>query len=120
LLLQSFFAFGISISNHHNHRQHPNQSHTHTKDSFYEYMLKLWLQGGKTEDKYRDMYDEAIEGMHNVLLQHSNSPAKLAYIAKKMSGKNGKLVHEFEHLECFMGGEYGCACTCSDMLVCST
>jgi hypothetical protein len=29
-------------------------------------------------------------------------------------------VHEFEHLECFMGGEYGCACTCSDMLVCST
>lgn len=73
-------------------------------DSFYEYMLKLWLQGGKTEDKYRDMYDEAIEGMHNVLLQYSNSPAKLAYIAKKMSGKNGKLVHEFEHLECFMGG----------------
>ena len=26
-------------------------------DSAYEYMLKLWLQSGKTEDKYRRMYD---------------------------------------------------------------
>ena len=24
-------------------------------DSFYEYLLKAWLQGGKTEPKYRDM-----------------------------------------------------------------
>ena len=31
-------------------------------DSFYEYMLKLWLQGGKTEPKFREMYDESIQG----------------------------------------------------------
>ena len=71
-------------------------------DSFYEYMLKLWLQGGKTEQKYRDMYDEAIEGMHNILLQKSNSPAKLSYIAK-LNGN--RYDHSFGHLECFMGGE---------------
>ncbi len=24
-------------------------------DSFYEYLLKVWLQGGRTETKYRKM-----------------------------------------------------------------
>lgn len=69
-------------------------------DSFYEYMLKLWLQSGKTETKYRDAYDEAIEGMHNLLLRYS-SPNKLAYLVK-IAGR--RIIHEFEHLECFMGG----------------
>ena len=72
-------------------------------DSFYEYMLKLWLQGGKTESKYREMYDESIEGMHKVLLQYS-VPSGLAYLAKKSKYRSKILVHEFEHLECFMGG----------------
>jgi hypothetical protein len=66
-------------------------------------MLKLWLQGGKTEDVYREMYDEAIEGMHKTLIQRSKSSAKLTYIAKLNS--NGRLIHEFEHLACFMGGK---------------
>ena len=73
-------------------------------DSFYEYMLKLWLQGGKTESKYREMYDEAIEGMHDVLLQYS-SPSGLAYLVKKNKLRTKVLIHEFEHLECFMGGK---------------
>ncbi len=66
-------------------------------------MLKLWLQGGKTEDVYREMYDEAIEGMHKTLIQRSKSSAKLTYIA--ILNSNGRLIHEFEHLECFMGGK---------------
>ena len=32
-------------------------------DSFYEYLLKLWLQGGKKEDWLRAMYDKAIDGV---------------------------------------------------------
>jgi len=70
-------------------------------DSFYEYMLKLWLQSGKTEPKYRDAYDEAIEGLHNLLLRYS-SPNNLAYLVKI---DNRRTIHEFEHLECFMGGK---------------
>lgn len=69
-------------------------------DSFYEYMLKVWLQGGKTEDMYREMYDESIEGMHEQLLQKS-SPSGLTYIADK--NKN-KMDHKMDHLVCFMGG----------------
>jgi len=87
-------------------------------DSFYEYMLKLWLQGGKTEWKYRDMYDESIEGMHKVLLQYT-SKSQLAYIAqrddpsfrkskgttKSVHRATFRLIPDMEHLACFMGGE---------------
>lgn len=69
-------------------------------DSFYEYMLKCWLQGGKTEPLYREMYDKAIQGMHDELLQTSE-PSGLVYIADKNSGRIDK---KMDHLVCFMGG----------------
>ena len=69
-------------------------------DSLYEYMLKIWLQGGKTEPLYRNMYDKAMEGMHKELLQTS-VPSKLMYIADK---NNGVMDHKMDHLVCFMGG----------------
>ena len=69
-------------------------------DSFYEYMLKIWLQGGKVEHMYREMYDKAIQGMHDELLQVS-SPSGLVFIADK---NNGNLDTKMDHLVCFMGG----------------
>jgi hypothetical protein len=69
-------------------------------DSVYEYMLKIWIQGGKTEPMYREMYDKAMEGMHNELLQTS-TPSGLTYIAEK---NDGVLDHKMDHLVCFMGG----------------
>ncbi|GKY90786.1 hypothetical protein MPSEU_000051400 [Mayamaea pseudoterrestris] len=69
-------------------------------DSFYEYMLKIWIQGGRVEPMYRDMYDLAIDSMHKQLLQYS-TPSNLAYIADR---NYGKLDHKMDHLVCFMGG----------------
>jgi Glycosyl hydrolase family 47 len=69
-------------------------------DSFYEYMLKLWLQGGKTEPMYREMYDKAMDGMHEHLLQTS-TPSNLVFIADR---NNGVLDTKMDHLVCFMGG----------------
>jgi hypothetical protein len=69
-------------------------------DSFYEYMLKIWIQGGKTESLYREMYDESMEGMHQILVQTS-SPSGLTYIADQ---NGGKMDHKMDHLVCFMGG----------------
>mmetsp|Transcript_12621 Transcript_12621/g.19568 ORF Transcript_12621/g.19568 Transcript_12621/m.19568 type:complete len:664 (-) Transcript_12621:81-2072(-) len=69
-------------------------------DSIYEYMLKIWLQGGKTEPMYREMYDKAIQGMHDELLQKS-SPSGFTYIADK---RGERLDHKMDHLVCFMGG----------------
>lgn len=39
-------------------------------DSFYEYLLKLWLQSGGTDTVYRQKYDRAMDGMHKHLLTH--------------------------------------------------
>ena len=69
-------------------------------DSLYEYMLKIWLQGGRTEFLYREMYDKSIQGMHDKLLQVS-SPTGLVYIADENSGT---LDTKMDHLVCFMGG----------------
>jgi Glycosyl hydrolase family 47 len=69
-------------------------------DSFYEYLLKTWIQGGKKETVYRDMYDKAIQGLHGRLLQKS-TPSGLTYLADIV---NGVKVHKLHHLTCFMGG----------------
>ena len=76
-------------------------------DSFYEYMLKLWLQGGKEEPMYREMYDKAMQGMHDELL-HVSSPSGLLYLAdkvgsSKVAGKE-RIKHKMDHLVCFVGG----------------
>lgn len=69
-------------------------------DSFYEYMLKVWIQGGKTEPMYRNMYDKAMDGMHNDLVRTSQ-PSGLTYIGDK---NDGKFAPKMDHLVCFMGG----------------
>ena len=69
-------------------------------DSAYEYMLKIWIQGGRKEDVYRRMWDRAMDGMHEQLLRKS-SPTGLTYIANRI---DGKLEHKMDHLVCFLGG----------------
>ena len=69
-------------------------------DSFYEYLLKTWIQGGKTEDRLRTMYDAAVDGIVDKLLQKS-SPSNLAYVADL---ENGNFIHKMDHLVCFLPG----------------
>ena len=68
--------------------------------SFYEYLLKIWLQGGKAEIKYRRAYDRAMKGIMDKLV-HISRPSYLTYVAEL---KNGKIVHKMDHLTCFLGG----------------
>ena len=76
-------------------------------DSFYEYMLKLWIQGGKSEPMYRTMYDKAMQGMHDELL-HISTPSGLLYLADKVGVRTGsnkkRIKHKMDHLVCFVGG----------------
>jgi len=69
-------------------------------DSFYEYLLKVWIQGGQTETHFREMYDKSIQGMHDHLLSVS-SPSGLVFIADR---NNGRMDYKMDHLVCFMGG----------------
>ncbi len=67
-------------------------------DSFYEYLLKAWLQSGKTDDEARQMYVEAMASATGKLIQKSTGG--LIYFAEM---KFGQLEHKTEHLACFTG-----------------
>lgn len=69
-------------------------------DSFYEYLLKVWIQGGKKETFLREMYDKAIDGMTNELLVKS-SPSKYLYIAN-LNGN--RIEKKMDHLVAFVPG----------------
>ena len=51
-------------------------------DSFFEYLLKTWIQGGKKESLYREMYDAAIQGLHDELI-YSSSPSGFLFVREK-------------------------------------
>jgi hypothetical protein len=51
-------------------------------DSFFEYLLKTWIQGGKKESMYRDMYDTAVQGLHDELI-YLSSPSGFLFLREK-------------------------------------
>ncbi len=69
-------------------------------DSFFEYLVKVWVQGGRVEPMYRRMYDAAMNGMTSLLLKHSD-PSNLAYVAD-WNGANTE--DKMDHLVCFVPG----------------
>lgn len=67
-------------------------------DSFYEYLLKSWLQSGRTDTETRQMYDDAMEAIVNNMIQTSKNG--LIYVANMV---NNRLDHKMDHLACFAG-----------------
>ncbi|KAI5857878.1 glycoside hydrolase [Tricharina praecox] len=72
-------------------------------DSYYEYLIKQYLQTKKTEDIFKDMYNEAMAGMKKHLLGKSH-PSHLTYIAELPSGIGGATSPKMDHLVCFVPG----------------
>ncbi|XP_051734337.1 endoplasmic reticulum mannosyl-oligosaccharide 1,2-alpha-mannosidase [Ctenopharyngodon idella] len=69
-------------------------------DSYYEYLLKQWLQGGKKETELLEDYLQAIEGVKKNLLRQT-SPSKLTFVGEL---SNGRLNPKMDHLVCFLPG----------------
>jgi mannosyl-oligosaccharide alpha-1,2-mannosidase len=69
-------------------------------DSFFEYLVKVWVQGGRAEPMYRRMYDAAMDGLDSVLLKRSK-PSGLAYVAD-YDGVSTQ--DKMDHLVCFVPG----------------
>lgn len=69
-------------------------------DSFYEYLLKSWLQSGQKDEKSKQLYIAAMEGVINKLVQLSEK-SKLLYLSQVDMGVPG---HKMDHLSCFAGG----------------
>ncbi|XP_069333237.1 LOW QUALITY PROTEIN: endoplasmic reticulum mannosyl-oligosaccharide 1,2-alpha-mannosidase [Eulemur rufifrons] len=69
-------------------------------DSYYEYLLKQWIQGGKKETQLLEDYMEAIEGIKTHLLQRSE-PSKLIFVGELA---HGRFSTKMDHLVCFLPG----------------
>nr|XP_029711380.1 mannosyl-oligosaccharide alpha-1,2-mannosidase IA-like isoform X1 [Aedes albopictus]XP_029711381.1 mannosyl-oligosaccharide alpha-1,2-mannosidase IA-like isoform X1 [Aedes albopictus] len=71
-------------------------------DSFYEYLLKAWIQSGHEDEEAREMYDDAMQA----IIQHMirTSPGGLTYVSDL---KFERLEHKMDHLACFAGGLFG-------------
>ncbi|CAN0020821.1 unnamed protein product, partial [Discosporangium mesarthrocarpum] len=67
-------------------------------DSFYEYLLKVWIQGGRTEGRYRSMYDRAMDGVAEILVKKSGG---LTYLSEWNGSQH---QHRMDHLACFVAG----------------
>jgi len=70
-------------------------------DSFFEYLLKIWVQGGKTEPEYLADYERAMDGVHQLIVQKS-TPSGLLYLGDYNPG--GAIGHKMDHLACFVPG----------------
>ncbi|KAK4761073.1 hypothetical protein SAY87_005966 [Trapa incisa] len=70
-------------------------------DSFYEYLLKVWIQGNKTATvrHYRDMWEKSMKGL--LSLVRRSTPSSFAYICEK----NGNSLNDkMDELACFAPG----------------
>ncbi|KAK9097777.1 hypothetical protein Syun_024822 [Stephania yunnanensis] len=70
-------------------------------DSFYEYLLKVWIQGNKTAvvKHYREMWETSMKGL--VSLIRKSTPSSFTYICEK-SGDS--LSDKMDELACFAPG----------------
>ncbi|PWW77044.1 Glycoside Hydrolase Family 47 protein [Tuber magnatum] len=72
-------------------------------DSYYEYLIKQYLQTKNQEPIYLDMYNAAISGVKKHLIAKSH-PSHLTFIAELPNGIGGDLSPKMDHLVCFMPG----------------
>ncbi|XP_026325954.1 endoplasmic reticulum mannosyl-oligosaccharide 1,2-alpha-mannosidase isoform X3 [Hyposmocoma kahamanoa] len=71
-------------------------------DSYYEYLLKQWLQTGKTINYLLEDYMAAVEGIRQFLAKRS-SPNKYLFIGELSAGSEA-FNPKMDHLVCFLPG----------------
>lgn len=73
-------------------------------DSYYEYLLKQYLQTNRTEPSYRRAWDEAVAGIKKRLVAYSK-PHNLTFVGELPQGASSHTIHpKMDHLVCFLGG----------------
>ncbi|KAJ3739778.1 glycoside hydrolase [Lentinula detonsa] len=78
-------------------------------DSYYEYLLKQYIQTNQTEAVYREMYDDAMAAVNEHLI--TKSPyTRMTYTSELVPERNSggqlswRLTPKQDHLVCFFGG----------------
>lgn len=77
-----------------------------SSDSFYEYLLKRWIQSGKRDDTTQLLSISTMNDIMKYLIQ--KNPDGLTYMSSYQEGYWENLM---EHLSCFSGGLFALAAT---------
>ncbi|XP_044461596.1 mannosyl-oligosaccharide 1,2-alpha-mannosidase MNS3-like [Mangifera indica] len=76
-------------------------------DSYYEYLIKVWLQQrishGSNFKYLQDMYEEAMKGVRHLLVRKS-IPSGLVFVGELPYGSGGSFSPKMDHLVCFLPG----------------
>ncbi|KAI4708561.1 hypothetical protein J4E89_006617 [Alternaria sp. Ai002NY15] len=79
-------------------------------DSYYEYLIKQYLQTQKQEPVYQEMWNESLNGAKKHLLTYTKN-SHFTVLAERPSGIEGKLHPKMDHLVCFLPGTIALAAT---------
>ncbi|XP_045122830.1 endoplasmic reticulum mannosyl-oligosaccharide 1,2-alpha-mannosidase-like isoform X1 [Portunus trituberculatus] len=71
-------------------------------DSYYEYLLKQWIQTGRTVDYLRMDYNESVSGMEHLLAARTQ-PSKLLFFGE-LHGSTKNFVNKMDELTCYLPG----------------
>lgn len=71
-------------------------------DSYYEYLLKQWLQTGKTIDYLKNDYLEGIDGVEKHLVRRTN-PNGFVFVGELLGGAKD-FKPKMDHLTCYLPG----------------
>lgn len=79
-------------------------------DSYYEYLIKQYLQTSEGESVYLNMWDEVLDGIKKYLITYTRH-SSLTVLAERPSGLDQSLSPKMDHLVCFMPGTIALAVT---------
>lgn len=71
-------------------------------DSYYEYLAKQYIQTGKEETKFSEVFEQALDSIYKHMRAES-VPNKLVYVAEFLRGP-GQKRPKMDHLVCFLPG----------------
>ncbi|KAL8747435.1 MAG: hypothetical protein Q9190_000696 [Brigantiaea leucoxantha] len=79
-------------------------------DSYYEYLIKQYLQTSGEEPIYLELWEQALAGVRKHLITYT-SKAHFTVLAERPHGLSGELYPKMDHLVCFMPGTIALAAT---------
>ncbi|PNS17770.1 hypothetical protein CAC42_3165 [Sphaceloma murrayae] len=79
-------------------------------DSYYEYLIKQYLQTSLQEPVYLELWNQALAGVQKHLITYSH-PSNFTVLAERPNGLDAPLLPKMDHLVCFMPGTIALAAT---------
>ncbi|KAI7786060.1 mannosyl-oligosaccharidealpha-mannosidase ic [Diaporthe eres] len=75
-------------------------------DSYYEYLIKMYLYDPETFADYKDKWVEAVDSSIEYLASHPTSRPDLTFLAYYRNNTDTGIVYLSQHLACFDGGNF--------------